>query len=123
LEKKYPKLNEAKLKYGFFFGPQIRKVINDYLFEHLLAETEKYAWLTFKAVFLNFLGNLQAENYKELVEDLLNLYQTMGCNKLLKIHFSYSHLDFFPPNLGTVSDEHGESFHQDISTMEKIKAA
>jgi hypothetical protein len=27
-------------------------------------------------------------------------------------------LNFFPPNLGTVGDEHGVRFHQDISTME-----
>jgi hypothetical protein len=33
----------------------------------------------------------------------------------LKVH----HLDFFPENLGTVSDQHGERFHQDISNMEK----
>ncbi|UYV73962.1 hypothetical protein LAZ67_11001610 [Cordylochernes scorpioides] len=37
----------------------------------------------------------------------------------LKIHFLHSHLDFFPENLGAVSDEHGERFHQDISSMEK----
>jgi hypothetical protein len=37
----------------------------------------------------------------------------------LKVHFSNSHLDFLPLNLGTVSDEHGEKFHLDISTMEK----
>jgi len=37
----------------------------------------------------------------------------------LKIHFLDSHLDFFPDNLGTVSDEHGELFHQDISALEK----
>jgi hypothetical protein len=37
----------------------------------------------------------------------------------LKIHFLYFHLDFLPPNVGTVSDEHGERLHQDISTMEK----
>jgi hypothetical protein len=78
-------------------------------------ETEKSAWLTFKAVCLNFLGNVKAENY----EDLLNAYQTVGCNKSLKIHFLLSHLDIFPPNLGAVSDEHGERIHQDISTMEK----
>jgi len=30
-----------------------------------------------------------------------------------------SHLDFFPENLGKVSDEHGERFHQDILAMEK----
>jgi hypothetical protein len=37
----------------------------------------------------------------------------------LKVHFLDSHLDFFPENLGVVSDEHGERFHQDISNMEK----
>jgi len=28
-------------------------------------------------------------------------------------------LDFFPENCDAVSDEHGERFHQDISSMEK----
>jgi len=28
-------------------------------------------------------------------------------------------LDFFSENCGAVSDEHGERFHQDISSMEK----
>ncbi|GFN98208.1 Pol polyprotein [Plakobranchus ocellatus] len=37
----------------------------------------------------------------------------------LKIHFLHNHLDFFPANLGAVSDEHGERFHQDISKMER----
>jgi hypothetical protein len=35
-----------------------------------------------------------------------------------KMHFLDSHLDFSPQNLENVSDEHGELFHQDISTME-----
>lgn len=39
--------------------------------------------------------------------------------KSLKIHFLHSHLDFFPQNLGAVSDEQGERFHQDIITMEQ----
>jgi hypothetical protein len=70
-------------------------------------------------VCLNFLGNVKAENYKELVEDVLNAYQAMGCNMSFKIRFLHSHLNFFPPNLGKVSDGHDERFHQDISTMEK----
>ncbi|GBM32560.1 hypothetical protein AVEN_187113-1 [Araneus ventricosus] len=41
----------------------------------------------------------------------------MGCNMSLKIHFLYSDLEFFPENLGSVSDEHGERFHQDISNI------
>ena len=89
------------------------------LLEHLLTETGASAWLTFKVFCLNFLGNIKAENYKELLMDLLNAYQTMRCNKSLKSHFSHSQLDFFPPNMGIVSNKQGEGFHQDISTMEK----
>ena len=37
----------------------------------------------------------------------------------LKIHFLCSQLDFFLENCGAVSDEHGERFPQDISSMEK----
>jgi hypothetical protein len=59
--------------------------VKDHLSEHMLTETEKSLWLTFKAGFLNFLGNLKAENYKELVEDLLKAYQTMGRN--VSLHF------------------------------------
>ena len=42
----------------------------------------------------------------------------MGCRLSLKMHFLHSHLDFFPENLGAVSDEQGERFHQDIQSME-----
>ena len=48
-----------------------------------------------------------------------NLMHIKNCRMSLKLHFLHSHLDFFPPNLGDVSDEHGERFHQDISQMEK----
>jgi hypothetical protein len=37
----------------------------------------------------------------------------------LKVHFMDSHLTDFPVNLGAVSDEHGERFHQDIKIMEQ----
>jgi hypothetical protein len=57
-------------------------------------------------------GKSKAENYHEIVCDFL---RAIGCNMSLKVH----HVDFFPDNLGTVSDEHGERFHQDISNMEK----
>jgi hypothetical protein len=66
-----------------------------------------------------FLGNHKAENYHEVVSDLLTAYKAMGCNMSLKVHFLGSHLDFVPDNLGAISDEHGERFHQDIYNMEK----
>jgi hypothetical protein len=36
----------------------------------------------------------------------------------LKMHFLFSHPDFFPLNCGDVSDEHVERFHHDILLME-----
>jgi len=118
LREKVPKIRGAKLKEGIFIGPQILEIFND-LCEHVLTEAEKSAWLTFKAVCLNLLGNVKVENCKELAEDLLNVCQSIGCNMSLKINFLHSHLESFPPNM---SDEHGESFHQDFSTMEKRHA-
>ena len=52
------------------------------------------------------------------MSNLLQKYKAMGCRMSLKSHFLHSHLDFIPPNLENVSDEHGERFHQDISLME-----
>jgi hypothetical protein len=37
----------------------------------------------------------------------------------LKVHFLDSQLDLIPENLGAVSDEQGDRFHQDISITEK----
>jgi hypothetical protein len=45
--------------------------------------------------------------------------QNNGCNMSLNMHFLDPNLDFFPENIGAISDEHGEQFHQGISTMGK----
>ena len=52
------------------------------------------------------------------MEELLSSYQKLGCNMSMKIHFLNSHLDFFLENCGSVSDEHGDRFYQDIAAME-----
>jgi hypothetical protein len=72
-------------------------------------------------VFLSsdFLGNHKAANYQDVLQDLLISYKARGCNMSPKIHFLESYLDLFPENLGEVSDEHGERFHQDILAKEK----
>ena len=118
LRTKFPRISEAKVKEGIFLGPQIREVMNDKDFENHLNAIQLAAWNAFKAVTTNFLGNQRSPDYAELVKRLIETYKVMVCNMSLKIHFLHSHLDFFPPNLGDVSDEHGERFHQDISTME-----
>ncbi|GBN62305.1 hypothetical protein AVEN_219416-1 [Araneus ventricosus] len=83
-----------------------------------LSEAEKAAWLAFKSVFTHFLGN-KAENYEDLVGDMVKCFRVISCNMPLKLHVLDSHLNFFPQNLGAISDEHGERFHQGISMFEK----
>ena len=82
-------------------------------------DTEKKAWISFKAVAQNFLGNQKSDQYQILVNELLENYQELGCLMNLKLHFLHSHLDYFPANLGDYSEEQGERFHQDIQEMER----
>ena len=65
-----------------------------------------------------FLGKTKAPNYKELVETLLTGLHQLVANLSIFLHFLYCHLARFPKNLGDVSDEQRESFHQDNSDME-----
>jgi len=116
---KYPNVSETKIMGGIFIGPQMRELMQDKQFDEDLNETERNAWLSFKRICKDFLGNHKAANYQDVVRDLLTSYKAMGCNMSLKIHFLESHLDFSPQNLGKVSDEHSERFHQDILAMEK----
>ena len=51
-------------------------------------------WGSFKIVVKGFWGNRRAENNLELVSNLLQSYQKLGCNMSLKLHFLHSHLDF-----------------------------
>jgi len=60
-----------------------------------LNETERNAWLSFKRICKDFLGNRKAANYQDVVQDLLTSYKAMGCNMSLNIHFLETHLDFF----------------------------
>ena len=118
IKNKFPRVSDAKIKEGIFVGPQIRELMKDQNFDEELNDLEKAAWLSFKKVCTEFLGNHKANNYSEIVKELLTSYKALGCNMSLKVHFLDSLLDFFPANLGAVSDEHGERFHQDILNME-----
>ncbi|GBM56940.1 hypothetical protein AVEN_82431-1 [Araneus ventricosus] len=46
-------------------------------------------------------------------------FKIFTCGMSLKVHFLDSHLDYFPENLGEVSEEEGERFHQDIKEMKR----
>ena len=61
---KFPKISEAKLKEGFFVGPQIREVLKDPDFEKELTSIELRAWKAFKWLCANFLGNKKSPSFK-----------------------------------------------------------
>lgn len=88
------------------------------VFQLKMTRSEKRAWISFKSVVENFLGNNKAPNYKSLVQDLLDNLKIMNINMSYKIHFLHAHLDRFADNLGAFSEEQGERFHQDIKIME-----
>ncbi|GBM94846.1 hypothetical protein AVEN_201450-1 [Araneus ventricosus] len=50
---------------------------------------------------------------------MIKNFKILGCSMSSKVHFLDSHLDCFSENLGAVSEEQGEIFHQDIKEMER----
>ena len=57
---KFPNVSDAKIKEGIFIGPQIRELMQDKQFVEELNETERNAWLFFKRICKDFLGNNKA---------------------------------------------------------------
>lgn len=115
----FPGLSEAKVKEGVFTGPDIRKLTKNREFELIMTEDERNAWLSFKDVMENFLGNNKSPNYKTIVQNLLTNLRKLNINMSYKIHFLHAHLDRFAENLGAFSEEQGERFHQDIKSIEQ----
>ena len=68
-------------------------------------------------VLKKFLSNNKARNYAELVTNLLTAFRNLGYNMSIKMHYLFSHMGRFPENLGSISDEQGERFHQDMKEM------
>ena len=118
LQEKFPNISDAKLREGIFDGPQIRKMLRDDNFVTKMNEDERAAWLSFKGVTENFLGNHKSQDYRQKVAEMMENYKKLGCLMNLKLHFLDSHIDYFPENLGDYSEEQGERFHQDIKEME-----
>ena len=99
----FPGLTMEKLKAGIFYGPQIRHIIRDPDFENSLNEVELEAWKAFILIVKNFLGNNKARN--------------LDWKMSVKMHYLFSNMDRFPENLGSMSGEPGEIFHQDLKEM------
>ena len=50
---------------------------------------------------------------------ILQNFQALGARMSIKLHYLFSHLDYFLENLGDACKEQGKRFHQDIRTMEE----
>ena len=119
IAKTFPGLSMGKLKAGIFDGPQIRKLMQDEIFTARMTVAERVAWCSYVSVIREFLGNTKSSNYRNLVDVMLQNFQALGARMSIKLHYLFSHQDYFPENLGDVSEEQGERFHQDIRTMEE----
>ena len=65
------RLSVEKIKADVFDGPRIRQLVKDEQFTEAMSDLEKNAWLLFKEVIKNFLGNTRASYYTEIVQKLL----------------------------------------------------
>ena len=106
----FPGLSSEKLKAGVFDDPQILKLIKEPNLQHSMNEIELAGWLSFLEVAQCFVGNRKADNYKDIVQKLLDNFQALGINMSIKVHFLHSHIDRFPEILGDVSDEQVKDF-------------
>ena len=82
----------------------IKKLIKDDELVNLMNNLKLRAWTSFVDVVKNVSGNRWTENYKELVEKLLESLQNIDANISVMAHFLLCHLDKFPDNCGDVSD-------------------
>lgn len=46
-------------------------------------------WTNFISVIKGFLGNHKGENYKEIVDDIVDTYRTIDCRMSMKMHVLY----------------------------------
>ena len=61
------------MKEEIFVGPQITQLFNDQYFRTELNSAEGRAWKAFENLFGNFLGTEKAENFREVVQELISL--------------------------------------------------
>ena len=121
IAKSFPGLSTEKLEADILDETQIRKLMQDQTLTARMTIDERAAWYSYVSVIRKFLGSTKDSIYQNLVDLMPQNFQDLGARMLIKLHYLliFSHLDYFPDNLGDVSEEQGERFHQDIRTMEE----
>ena len=77
-------------------------------FDDALNPAELYAWLSHKYVIVNFLG--RSSQYRKMVDELMENFHQIGAYMPVKVHFLWSHLDYFSENFGGFNEEQGSGF-------------
>ena len=83
------------MKGGIFTGPQIRVMLGSRDLEQTMTIVERNAWEAFRMVATYFLGKNKCENYEEIVESLIQLYEVLGYRMSVKLHYFHLNLEFF----------------------------
>ncbi|PNF22015.1 hypothetical protein B7P43_G17540 [Cryptotermes secundus] len=114
LARKFHRVSDAKIKEGTFVGPQIKWVVNDKNSDKVLEGAKKRGWKAFILVVDNFMRRQSAK----LAAQMLEAHRETECKYHL-INTHHSRLDFFPTNVGAVSDVRGERFHEEMSAADR----
>jgi hypothetical protein len=88
-------------------------------FENSVNHLEKQEWQDLKNTVEYFLGNPRRPDNRDIMYNLMEHFRNLGCKVSTKLPFLHSHIDYFPQNFSSISEEHGERFHQDIRGMKK----
>ena len=83
IQKLFPKLSEAKVKGGIFVSTHVKRLMQSDSFHEKLSIVERRTWESFVSVVKGFLGNYKVPNFKNIVEELVNAYEKMGCRMSL----------------------------------------
>ena len=111
LREKFPRISIENLKPSIFDGRQIRELMKDPMSDKALSEAELSVWQSLKSVATNLRENYRSTEYEKEIEELQKNFCQFGARMPVKLHFLWSHLDYFPKNCGDLSEEQGERFH------------
>lgn len=77
--------------------------------------------MSFELIDINFLSNCEANKCGELGNNVFDSFRDLGCNTNIKVNYLHSQLSYFPENLGNISEEQDERFHQDMNRIKKLE--
>ena len=86
-----------------------------------MIKVEQDAWNSYVSVVKDFLFLWKYKSTKlyGLVETMFAKFQALGARMNIKLQYLFCHLNHFPKNLGNMSEEQEERFHQNIKVMQE----